>query len=100
MAHFAEIDEANLVKRILVVDNEHESHGEQYLNGLGLSGRWIQTSYNGSFRGKFAAINDIYDEQLDIFYTPELIEAVEVVTEEDADIFIENDDSVIEDIES
>lgn len=70
MAHFAKI-ENSIVIEVLVVDNEHESYGEAYLNGLGLEGTWIQTSYNESIRGKFAAIGDIYDPILDVFITPE-----------------------------
>ena len=70
MAHFAKIDENNIVVTVVVVDNEHETYGEQYLNSLGLEGRWIQTSYNNNFRGKYAGIGDVYDEVQDIFITP------------------------------
>ena len=66
MAHFAKI-ENGIVTEVVVVDNEHEQYGEQYLNDLGLSGRWVQTSYNGNFRGKFAGIGDTYDENADEF---------------------------------
>ena len=51
MAHFAKIDENNIVVEVLVVPNEEEHRGEEYLNELGLEGRWIQTSYNENFRG-------------------------------------------------
>lgn len=69
MAHFAEIDENNIVLRVLVVDNSVEHRGQDFLaNDIGLGGRWIQTSYNGSFRGKFAGIGSIYNEELDAFY--------------------------------
>lgn len=71
MAHFAEIDENNIVKRVLVVDNSEEHRGQEFLaNDLNLGGRWIQTSYNANFRGKYAGMGDIYDEVNDIFYTP------------------------------
>jgi uncharacterized surface anchored protein len=70
MAHFAKI-ENNIVTQVVVVDNEHEEYGEQYLNDLGLSGRWVQTSYNANFRGKYAAIGDVYNEVDDEFRTPE-----------------------------
>lgn len=73
MAHFAEIDENNKVIRVLVVDNEFENEGEDYLaNQLGLGGRWIQTSYNAKFRGKFAGIGDVYDVKKDMFISPEI----------------------------
>jgi hypothetical protein len=62
MAHFAEIDENNLVLRVLVVDNSLESRGADFLaNDLGLGGTWIQTSYNANFAGKFAGIGDTWD---------------------------------------
>lgn len=67
MAHFAEIDENNIVKRVLVVDNSQEHRGEEFLNELGLSGRWIQTSYNSNFRGMFAGVGCVYNEVEDIF---------------------------------
>tara|TARA_Y100000310_G_scaffold303033_1_gene340975 strand:- start:3 stop:383 length:381 start_codon:yes stop_codon:yes gene_type:complete len=46
MAHFAEIDENNIVLRVLVVGNEDEHRGQEFLaDDLGLGGTWIQTSY-------------------------------------------------------
>lgn len=77
MAHFAELDENNIVLRVLVVDNEHEDNGQQYLaETLGLGGTWKQTSYNASIRGKFAGIGDSYDPELDIFVSPVTQEAI------------------------
>lgn len=71
MAHFAEIDSDNKVLRVLVVDNAHEDRGADYLAiDCNLGGRWIQTSYNASIRGKFAGIGDTYDEVNDIFVAP------------------------------
>ena len=47
MAHFAEIDENNTVLQVLVVGNEDEHRGQEFLaDDLGLGGTWIQTSYN------------------------------------------------------
>lgn len=60
MAHFAKIVD-NTVVEVLVVDNEHEARGEEYLNSIGLDGRWVQTSYNANFGKKFAGIGDTYD---------------------------------------
>jgi len=67
MAHFAKIDQNNTVVEVLVVPNEEEHRGEEYLNELGLEGRWIQTSYNANFRGLYAGIGDYYNEALDVF---------------------------------
>jgi hypothetical protein len=76
MAHFAEIDENNVVLRVLVVDNEQEHRGQEFLSeDLGLGGRWIQTSYNGNFRKMFAGINYTYNEELDIFLPPKPFES-------------------------
>jgi hypothetical protein len=68
MAHFAEIDDNNKVLRVLVVDNQHEHRGQEYLAvDCGLGGTWIQTSYNNNFRNKFAGEGDTYDPVLDRF---------------------------------
>jgi hypothetical protein len=72
MAHFARIDENNIVQEVLVVDNSVEHRGEDFLaNELGLGGRWIQTSYNGNFRKQYAGIGFYYDEIKDIFVSPQ-----------------------------
>jgi hypothetical protein len=71
MAHFAEIDSNNVVLRVLVVADEHENRGQEFLaDDCNLGGTWIQTSYNGNIRGKFAGEGDIYDEVNDEFYSP------------------------------
>jgi len=67
MAHFAKIEDG-IVTDVVVVDNEHEADGEAYLNSLGLDGKWVQTSYNGNIRSKYAAIGDGYDAELDEFF--------------------------------
>lgn len=59
MAHFAKIENGT-VTAVVVVDNQHEANGEAYLNGLGLDGKWVQTSYSASFGKKFAAVGDTY----------------------------------------
>lgn len=66
MAHFAKI-ENGIVTNVVVVDNEHEANGEEFLNSLGLEGKWVQTSYNANFRKKYAAIGDVYDSKNDWF---------------------------------
>lgn len=75
MAHFAELDETNKVIRVLVVSDEQEHRGQEFLaDELGLGGTWIQTSYNAKIRGKFAGIGDTYDPQTDTFIAPPLPE--------------------------
>jgi hypothetical protein len=71
MAHFAEIDSNNVVTQVLVVSNDLEDRGAEFLSkDLGLGGTWIQTSYNATIRGKFAAIGDTYDAEQDLFISP------------------------------
>lgn len=80
MAHFAKI-EKGIVTAVVVVDNQHEAYGEQYLNDLGLEGTWVQTSYNATFGGKFAGIGDTYDAKNNLFVTP-VVEIIEPVVAE------------------
>lgn len=71
MAHFAEINEVNEVLRVLVVPDEQEHRGQEYLSDdLGLGGTWVQTSYNGKIRYNFAAIGYLYDSIDDAFIAP------------------------------
>jgi hypothetical protein len=68
MAHFAEINSNNEVLRVLLIPNEFEHDGENYLaKQLGMGGTWIQTSYSAKIRGKFAGIGDTYDATADRF---------------------------------
>lgn len=75
MAHFAELDENNIVLRVVVVNNaelldedgvEQESLGVQFCQSL-FGGNWIQTSYNGNIRGMYAAVGGRYNETTDTF---------------------------------
>ena len=71
MAHWAELDENNIVLRVTVGDNNDPAGDEGYswlINNLG--GRWIKTSYNGNIRKNFAGIGYTYDEQRDAFIAP------------------------------
>lgn len=71
MAHFAQIDENNIVINVLAVPDEEQHRGQEYLaNNLGLGGRWIQTSYNNNIRNMFAGVGYTYNEELDIFLPP------------------------------
>ena len=68
MAHFAEIDKNNIVLRVLVVPDEEEHRGHDFLaNDLALGGKWIQTSYNANIRKHYAGIGMSYSESLDAF---------------------------------
>lgn len=73
MAHFAELDSTNLITKVIVVNNEvldpnnEEESGIQFLTKLFGHSNWKQTSYNNSFRTKFAGIGDTYDAINDRF---------------------------------
>lgn len=95
MAHFAQLDENNIVTGVLVVNNEKlidesgnesEQKGIDFLKGLfGQDTKWVQTSYNGNFRGKYAGIGDWYDEENDKFVsyslTPQVSEQTTSIEE-------------------
>jgi hypothetical protein len=68
MSHWAELDENNLVIRVLVGDNNEPDEGEAFMNSLG--GIWIKTSYNATIRKNFAGIGYEYDVVLDAFIPP------------------------------
>lgn len=79
MAHFAQLDENNVVMQIIVVHNnelldngvESEAKGIAFCQSLfGADTRWAQTSYNNNFRKHYAGINYIYDATLDAFIPP------------------------------
>lgn len=71
MAHFAEIDSDNIVTRVLVVPDEEEQRGQEFLaEDLGLGGTWVQTSYNGNIRGNYAGVGMTYYPDADLFMPP------------------------------
>ena len=77
MAHFAEIDpNGGTVLRVLVVPNEQEHRGQDFLaNELGLGGVWIQTSYNNNIRYNYAGVSFTYDATRDAFIPPKPYES-------------------------
>lgn len=79
MAHFAQLNEENIVTQVIVVANqdtadqsgvEDESIGIAFCNKL-LGGNWKQTSYNGNIRKNYAGIGYKYDADLDAFIPPQ-----------------------------
>ena len=69
MAHWAELDENNVVIRVTVGSNDEPDEGYEWLID-NLGGRWIKTSYNSNIRARFAGIGYTYDEALDSFIPP------------------------------
>ena len=81
MAHFAQVDENNIVTQVLVVSDQDAGNGQHFLaNTLGLGGTWIQTSYNTAggvhknggtpLRKNYAGIGYTYDSGRDAFIPP------------------------------
>ena len=88
MAHFAELDENNVVLQVLVVANsdievedvldgldivrDDEQAGIDFLKGIFPdSGTWVQTSYSRTFRHRFASWGGSYDADNDRFNDPQ-----------------------------
>jgi hypothetical protein len=78
MAHFARIDENNVVTQVVVVANkdtadannvEKEHIGAAFLESV-LGGTWKQTSYNGKIRKNYAGVGYTYDADIDAFVAP------------------------------
>jgi hypothetical protein len=77
MAHFAKLDENNIVTNVIVVDNNEllDNGVESELKGIEFcvahyGGVWKQTSYNGIIRKNYAGIGSTYDEVRDAFISP------------------------------
>lgn len=79
MAHFAKINSENIVETVIVISNndiivngkESEEAGKKFISDiLKLDGTWIQTSYNGKIRGRFAGSGMIYNPVKDEFTYP------------------------------
>ena len=79
MAHFARLDENNIVTMVAVVSNDDmvDENGNE-VEALGVAvcekvvgaGPWIQTSYNGNLRKQYAGIGFTYDGDNDVFIAP------------------------------
>jgi hypothetical protein len=75
MAHFAILNENNIVENVVVIPNdqitrdgiESEEAGIEYLSNIFNHKNIKQTSYNGKIRKNFAGIGYYYDQELDAF---------------------------------
>lgn len=80
MAHFAKIDNNNIVINVIVIHNnelldqdgnEIEQKGIDFCKSLfGKNTEWVQTSYNGNFRKNYACVGGTYNKELDAFIAP------------------------------
>ena len=80
MAHFAELDENNVVLQVIVVHNnelldnegqENEVKGVGFCASLFGHSNWVQTSYNNNMRKQFAGTGFTYDDVNDVFVAPQ-----------------------------
>jgi len=85
MAHFALVQN-NVVDDVIVIANddcdnlpfpESEPIGQAFIASLGIAGEWLQTSYNGNFRGCYAGIQYTFDPSIGEYgeFIPPVIEA-------------------------
>lgn len=91
MAHWAKIDENNVVVSVVVMDNDAPNEGHDWLVA-NLGGTWLKTSYNTragvymtpnssppvadddqskAYRGNYAGKGFTYDPDLDAFIPPQ-----------------------------
>lgn len=68
-AYAARIDDDNIVREVIVIPycDDDDNKITAYCNGIGLPGIWIDTSFTGSRRGRFAAIGHHYNQTNDEF---------------------------------
>ena len=91
MAHFAGLDENNIVTQVIVVANEDttdtngvevEEIGVAFCKKLlGAETNWKQTSYNNNMRVRYAGTGYLYDAELDAFIAPKPFESWTLVEE-------------------
>ena len=66
MAHFAEINEDNVVQRVIVAEQDFINSG-----AVGDAFNWIQCSYNNNFRKQYPGIGYKWDHPHQVFVTPQ-----------------------------
>lgn len=78
MAHYAKVENGTVVD-VVVVSDDYEDTGNEYLNSIGFQGSWLKTSYNtygGShpsgtpLRYNYAGVGFSYDPAKDAFIPP------------------------------
>jgi len=65
MSHFAKV-ENGIVTEVIVSEKDFINSGV-----MGDEFLWVQTSYNGNFRGKYAATGDTWDKVNEVFISPQ-----------------------------
>ena len=84
MAHFATLNESNIVIRVEVINNavilddddaEQEQLGINFLISLYGAGNYKQTSYNGNIRKNYAGKGYTFDSERNAFIPPKVSES-------------------------
>ena len=74
MAHAAKIENGTVTQVIVIPSDLDETESDAaiqgYVNGIGLDGTWVRTSYNATIRGKYAGVGDTFDPVADEFVSP------------------------------
>jgi len=70
MAHYAFLNEQNIVSEVIVGRDENEGVDWEAYYAAVRGQRCVRTSYNANIRGVYAGIGHRYDEQLDVFVPP------------------------------
>ena len=123
MAHFAELDQNDIVLRVVVVGNEQlvvnsivevdglinvtttesEAKGIEFLQSMfGMDTVWKQTSYHASFRGKYAGIGDKFengvfiDPDAPVVEAPVVTQDVQVLSTQDIQVLASAQVQVLE----
>ena len=77
-AHAARIEDG-IVREVIVIPymDDDDAKVTEYCNSIGLDGTFVDTSYTGSRRGKYAGVGDRYDAETDTFISPQAPQIVE-----------------------
>ena len=61
-AYAARIEDG-IVRQVIVIPHLDDDDAKitEYCNRIGLAGRWVDTSFTGSRRGKYAGVGDSFD---------------------------------------
>lgn len=78
MAHYAKLNENNVVEAVIVIENDYEMKDDVFDENAGIAfcqyltghAHWKKTSYNGNIRKNYAGLGYTYDPDRDAFIPP------------------------------
>lgn len=76
-AHAARVEDG-IVREVIVIPHcgDDDAAVTAYCNSIGLAGTWLDTSYVGARRGKYAGVGDTFDAEANKFVSPVVAEEV------------------------